>query len=91
MRIAIAEDVALLREGIVRLLLERGHEVVAEISDAREILKTAKDLQPDTNSLVTAACCSAADDVGRTRTRDSANLYSGADLTPLFSPRHKQR
>lgn len=47
MRIAIAEDVALLREGIVRLLLERGHEVVAEISDARDIQKIAKELHPD--------------------------------------------
>ncbi len=47
MRIAIAEDVALLREGIVRLLKEQGHEVVAEIGDAREILKAAKEYHPD--------------------------------------------
>jgi DNA-binding NarL/FixJ family response regulator len=47
MRIVIAEDVALLREGIVRLLKENGHEVVAEIGDAREILKAAKEHHPD--------------------------------------------
>jgi DNA-binding NarL/FixJ family response regulator len=47
MRIVIAEDVALLREGIVRLLKENGHEVVAEISDARDILKAAKDHHPE--------------------------------------------
>jgi len=47
MRIAIAEDVALLREGIVRILKENGHEVVAEISDAREILKVATNERPD--------------------------------------------
>lgn len=47
MRIAIAEDVALLREGIVRLLKENGHEVVAEIGDARQILKAAQEFQPD--------------------------------------------
>ena len=47
MRIAIAEDVALLREGIVRLLKENGHDVVAEVGDAREIFKVAKELHPD--------------------------------------------
>ena len=47
MRIVIAEDVALLREGIVRLLKENGHEVVAEIGDAREILKAAKEHHTD--------------------------------------------
>lgn len=47
MRIVIAEDVALLREGIVRILKENGHEVVAEISDAGEIFKAAKEFQPD--------------------------------------------
>ena len=47
MRIVVAEDVALLREGIVRLLTEHGHEVVADVADAREIFSTARELSPD--------------------------------------------
>ncbi len=47
MRIVVAEDVALLREGIVRLLEERGHEVVREVADAREILAAAREFRPD--------------------------------------------
>jgi DNA-binding NarL/FixJ family response regulator len=47
MRIIVAEDVTLLREGIVRILRERGHEVVASLSDSRDILKSAKEFLPD--------------------------------------------
>jgi DNA-binding NarL/FixJ family response regulator len=47
MRIIVAEDVTLLREGIIRILEERGHEVVASLADAREILKAAKEFLPD--------------------------------------------
>ncbi|MCX6429854.1 MAG: response regulator transcription factor [Actinobacteria bacterium] len=47
MRVIVAEDVTLLREGIVRILEERGHEVVASLADAREILKAAKAFSPD--------------------------------------------
>ena len=34
MRILICEDSALLREGLVRLLVDAGHEVVAALPDA---------------------------------------------------------
>ena len=38
MRIVIAEDSVLLREGIVRLLTEFGHEVTSAVSDANGLL-----------------------------------------------------
>ena len=39
MRVAIAEDSVLLREGVTRLLREEGFEVVAECGDADELLR----------------------------------------------------
>ncbi|NUL59429.1 response regulator transcription factor [Brevibacterium luteolum] len=38
MRIIIAEDAVLLREGLVRLLTDAGHEIVAAVGDANEFL-----------------------------------------------------
>ena len=35
MRVVIAEDLALLRDGIAALLTDEGHDVVAAVSDAR--------------------------------------------------------
>ncbi|GLZ31033.1 DNA-binding response regulator [Lentzea sp. NBRC 105346] len=39
MRVILAEDSALLREGLVRLLAEEGHEIVAAVGTAPELLK----------------------------------------------------
>lgn len=47
MRIVIAEDSVLLREGLVRLLTDAGHEVVATLSDATDLLSSVTDLNPD--------------------------------------------
>lgn len=47
MRIVIAEDSVLLREGLVRLLTDAGHEVVAALSDATDLLSSVTDLNPD--------------------------------------------
>lgn len=43
----IVEDSVLLREGIVRLLNESGHEVVGQLVDAGSLLDTVKELVPD--------------------------------------------
>jgi DNA-binding NarL/FixJ family response regulator len=42
MRVVIAEDAAVLREGLARLLTDRGHEICAAVADA-EALRTAVD------------------------------------------------
>ena len=47
MRILICEDSALLREGLVRVLEDVGHEVVAALPDATELATVAADTAPD--------------------------------------------
>lgn len=47
MRIAIAEDSTLLREGLVRLLVEEGHQVIAAVGDADALLAAVTLDQPD--------------------------------------------
>ena len=47
MRIVIAEDSVLLREGIVRLLTEFGHEVTSAVSDANGLLAAVNTDRPD--------------------------------------------
>ena len=47
MRIVIAEDSVLLREGITRLLAEYGHEVVAALADAQGLDAAVDEHAPD--------------------------------------------
>jgi DNA-binding NarL/FixJ family response regulator len=47
MRVVVAEDQALLREGIVRLLSENGMEVVAQAADAEDLLRKTNAHRPD--------------------------------------------
>ncbi|MCQ8187454.1 response regulator [Streptomyces rugosispiralis] len=47
MRVILAEDSTLLREGLVRLLVEEGHEVVAAVGDAVSLMKEVEEQTPD--------------------------------------------
>lgn len=47
MRVILAEDSILLREGLVRLLVEEGHEVVAAVGDAAGLLAFTQREMPD--------------------------------------------
>ena len=47
MRIVIAEDSVLLREGLTRLLAEAGHDVVAAAGEAEEFLRAVGRHEPD--------------------------------------------
>lgn len=47
MRVVIADDSALLREGLARLLVEAGHEVVAAVADAPSLLDAVAAHTPD--------------------------------------------
>ena len=38
MRVMVAEDSALLREGLVRMLADEGHDVIASVGDADALL-----------------------------------------------------
>jgi DNA-binding NarL/FixJ family response regulator len=47
MRVVIADDAVLLREGAVRLLEEAGFEVVAQAGDAEDLLRKVRAHKPD--------------------------------------------
>lgn len=47
MRVVIAEDAAVLREGLVRLLTDRGHEVCAAVADAESLMTAVTEHAPD--------------------------------------------
>jgi DNA-binding NarL/FixJ family response regulator len=47
MRIVIADDAALIREGVAHLLTEGGFEVVDQVGDADALLASVRDTRPD--------------------------------------------
>jgi DNA-binding NarL/FixJ family response regulator len=47
MRVVIAEDAAVLREGLARLLIDRGHEVCAAVADVDALLAAVTGHRPD--------------------------------------------
>jgi DNA-binding NarL/FixJ family response regulator len=47
LRVVVADDSVLLREGLVRVLVEAGHEVVGSFGDADSLLSAVVDLDPD--------------------------------------------
>jgi DNA-binding NarL/FixJ family response regulator len=47
MRVVIAEDLILLREGLVSLLSEHGHEIAAAVGDAESLLDAMQEHSPD--------------------------------------------
>ena len=47
MRVVIAEDAAVLREGLVQLLADRGYEVCAAVADAAALLAAVAEYRPE--------------------------------------------
>ncbi|HEY1640142.1 MAG TPA: response regulator transcription factor [Streptosporangiaceae bacterium] len=47
MRVVIAEDLAILREGLAQLLADRGHEVCAAVGDGAALLAAVAEHRPD--------------------------------------------
>ncbi len=47
MRVIVADDAVLLREGLIRLLEENGHQVVAAVGDGPSFVTACLDLRPD--------------------------------------------
>ncbi|MFE6161648.1 response regulator [Streptomyces sp. NPDC056486] len=47
MRVILAEDSTLLREGLIRLLVDEGHEVLAGVGDAVSLLREMETQKPD--------------------------------------------
>jgi DNA-binding NarL/FixJ family response regulator len=47
LRIVIAEDAAIMRDGLTQTLVRRGHDVVAAVGDAAELLAAVTEYKPD--------------------------------------------
>ena len=47
MRVVVAEDAAVMREGLTRLLTDRGHEVCAAVADGEALLAAVAEHRPD--------------------------------------------
>ena len=47
MRVVVADDSVLLREGLVRLLTENGHDVVAAVGDGPSLVAAIDEHRPD--------------------------------------------
>ena len=47
MRLILVDDAALIRDGLARLLVDEGHEVVATFSDGDGVLEAVEELRPD--------------------------------------------
>ncbi len=47
LRIVIAEDAAVMRDGLTQTLARRGHDVVAAVADADELMRAVDSHQPD--------------------------------------------
>ena len=47
MRVVIAEDAGVLREGLARLLTDRGHEISAAVADAEALRAAVAEYLPD--------------------------------------------
>ena len=47
LRVVIAEDAALFREGLARLIADRGHQVVAAVADAGALITAVAEHDPD--------------------------------------------
>jgi DNA-binding NarL/FixJ family response regulator len=47
LRIVIAEDAAIMRDGLTQTLARRGHEVVAAVADAESLLQAVEEHRPD--------------------------------------------
>jgi DNA-binding NarL/FixJ family response regulator len=47
LRIVIAEDAAIMRDGLTQTLVRRGHDVVAAVADADELIRAVNGHRPD--------------------------------------------
>ena len=93
MRVVIADDAPLIREGVTRLLTENGVEVVAQVDDADALLICVRDLRPDV-ALVDVRMPPTYTDEGlraareiRSRYSDTAVLVLSQHLEPEYALR----
>jgi DNA-binding NarL/FixJ family response regulator len=93
MRVVIADDAPLIREGVTRLLTENGIEVIAQVDNADALLICVRDLHPDV-ALVDVRMPPTYTDEGlraareiRSRYSDTAVLVLSQHLEPEYALR----
>jgi DNA-binding NarL/FixJ family response regulator len=82
MRIVIADDAPLIREGVARLLTENGVEVVDQVGDADAALASVRDLRPDV-ALVDIRMPPTHTDEGLRAAREIRSRYPGTAVLVL--------
>jgi len=82
MRIVIADDAPLVREGIARLLIENGVEVVDQLGDADALLASVRDQGPDV-ALVDIRMPPTHSDEGLRAAREIRSRYPGTAILVL--------
>jgi len=82
MRVVIADDAPLIREGVARLLTENGVEVVDEVGNADALLASVRDLNPDV-ALVDIRMPPTHTDEGLRAAREIRSRYPGTAVLVL--------
>ena len=82
MRVVIADDAPLIREGVARLLTEGGVEVVDQVGDADAALASVRDLRPDV-ALVDIRMPPTHTDEGLHAAREIRSRYPGTAILVL--------
>jgi DNA-binding NarL/FixJ family response regulator len=82
MRVVIADDAPLIREGVARLLTENGVEVVDQVGDADAALASVRDLRPDV-ALVDIRMPPTHTDEGLHSAREIRSRYPGTAVLVL--------
>jgi len=82
MRVVIADDAPLIREGVARLLTENGVEVVDQVGDADAALASVRDLRPDV-ALVDIRMPPTHTDEGLHAAREIRSCYPGTAVLVL--------
>jgi DNA-binding NarL/FixJ family response regulator len=82
MRVVIADDAPLIREGVARLLTENGVEVVDQVGDADAAVASVRDLRPDV-ALVDIRMPPTHTDEGLRAAREIRSRYPGTSVLVL--------
>jgi DNA-binding NarL/FixJ family response regulator len=82
MRVAVADDAVLLREGLIRLLSENGHEVVAAVGDGPSLVAAVVAERPDV-SIVDVRMPPSHTDEGLRAAVEARRLVPGAPVLVL--------
>ena len=82
MRVVIADDAPLIREGLARLLAENGIDVVAQVDDADALLAHVRELQPDV-AIVDVRMPPTHTDEGLRASREIRTRYPGTAVLVL--------